>query len=64
MNSTPAGRIRREGGELREAGCDDAGVESITGMSQTMIRRYSRFADQRRLAKAAILRLERTGRER
>jgi len=49
---------------LREAGCDDAGVESITGMSQAMIRRYSRFVDQRRLAKAAVLRLERTGRER
>jgi hypothetical protein len=49
---------------LREAGCDDAGVESITGMSQAIIRRYSRFVDQRRLAKAAVLRLERTGRER
>jgi hypothetical protein len=75
MNSTAAGRIRREGftfhglrassvENLREAGCDDAGVESITGMSQAMIRRYSRFADQKKLAKAAILRLERTGQER
>jgi len=75
MNTTPAGRIRREGftfhglrassvENLREAGCDDAGVESITGMSQAMIRHYSRFADQRRLAKAAILRLERTSQER
>jgi predicted transcriptional regulator len=74
MNSTPAGRIRREGytfhglrassvESLREAGCDDAGVASITGMSQAMIRRYSRFIDQRRLAKAAVLRLERTGRK-
>jgi integrase len=74
MNSTPAGRIRREGHtfhglrassveSLREAGCDDAGVESITGMSQAMIRRYSRFVDQRRLARAAVLRLERTGRK-
>jgi hypothetical protein len=48
---------------LHEAGCDDAGVESITGMSQAMIRRYSRFVDQRRLAKAAVLRLERTDRK-
>lgn len=74
MNTTPAGRIRREGftfhglrassvENLREAGCDDAGIESITGMSQPIIKRYSRFADQRRLAKAAILRLERTGQE-
>jgi hypothetical protein len=56
--ATPAGRIRTEGYT------DDKGVESITGMSQAMIRRYSRFADQRRLAKAAVLRLERTGQER
>jgi hypothetical protein len=74
MNSTPAGRIRREGytfhglrassvENLREAGCDDAGVEAITGMSQAMIRRYSRFLDQRRLAKAAVLRLERASRQ-
>jgi hypothetical protein len=75
MNSTPAGRIRREGftfhglrassaENLRGAGCDDAGIESITGMFQAIIRRYSRFADQKKLAKAAILRLERTGQER
>jgi predicted transcriptional regulator len=49
---------------LREAGCDDAGIGSITGMSQPIVRRYSRFAGQKRLAKAAILRLERTGQER
>ena len=75
MNGTPAGRIRREGytfqglrasscANLREAGFDDADVESITGMSQAMVRRYLRFANQRQLAKAAVLRLERTGRER
>jgi hypothetical protein len=75
MNGTPAGRIRREGytfqglrasscANLREAGCDDADIESITGMSQAMVRRYLRFANQRQLAKAAVLRLERTGRER
>jgi hypothetical protein len=33
-------------------------------MSQAIIKRYSRFADQKKLAKAAILRLERTGQER
>ncbi|MGB6439697.1 MAG: hypothetical protein WBE89_10285 [Methyloceanibacter sp.] len=68
MNGTPAGRIRQEGftfhglrasscENLREAGCDDAEIGSITGMSQS-IRRYLRFADQKRLAKAAQRRLE------
>jgi hypothetical protein len=75
MMATPAGRIRREGftfhglrassvENLREAGCDDASIESITGMSQAIIKRYSRFADQKKLAKAAILRLEQTAQER
>jgi len=70
MISTPAGRIRQEGHtfhgirassvvSLREVGCGDRDIESITGMSPAMITRYSRFADQRRLAKAAIHRLER-----
>jgi integrase len=70
MMSMPAGRIRREGftfhglrassvEKLREAGCRDREIESVTGMSHDMITRYSRFADQRRLAKAAIHRLER-----
>ena len=69
---TPAGRIRTEGFtfhgfpassvvRLREVGCDDRDIESITGMSPAMVTRYSRFADQRKLAKAAILRLERNG---
>jgi integrase len=69
MNNTPAGRIRKEGftfhglrassvEKLREAGCDDREIESITGMSPAMITRYSRFADQKRLAKAAVRRLE------
>jgi hypothetical protein len=43
---------------LREAGCDDAEIGSITGISQSIIRRYLRFADQKRLAKAAQRRLE------
>jgi len=70
LMATPAGRIRQEGYtfhgirassvvRLREVGCGDRDIESITGMSPAMITRYSRFADQRRLAKAAILRLER-----
>jgi len=69
MNETPAGRIRQEGftfhglrasscEKLREAGCDDAEIGSITGMSPSIIRRYLRFADQKRLAKAAQRRLE------
>ena len=70
LMATPAGRIRTEGYTfhgirassvvaLREVGCGDRDIESITGMSPAMITRYSRFADQRQLAKAAILRLER-----
>jgi integrase len=70
MNDTPAKRIRAEGftfhglrasscEKLREAGCDDAMIESVTGMSQPIVRRYLRFANQRQLAKAAILKLER-----
>lgn len=70
MMSTPASRIRTEGfifhglrassvEKLREAGCGDREIEFVTGMSHDMITRYSRFADQRRLAKAAIHRLER-----
>ena len=69
MNDTPAGRIRREGHtfhglrassveKLREAGCGDREIEAITGMSPTMITRYSRFADQKKLARAAARRLE------
>ena len=75
MNDTPAGTIRKEGytfhglrassvEKLREAGCGEPEIEAITGMSPTMITRYSRFADQKRLAKAAVGRLEgRTSRE-
>ena len=70
LMETPAGRIRREGltfhglrassvEKLREAGCGDREIESITGMSPAMVTRYSRFTDQRQLAKAAVLRLER-----
>jgi transcription initiation factor IIE alpha subunit len=44
--------------KLREAGCDDAEIGSITGMSLTTIRRCLRFADQKRLAKSAQRRLE------
>lgn len=69
MNGTPAGRIRQERftfhglrasscEKLREVGCSDAEIGSITGMSPAMIRRYLRFADQKRLAKAAQRRLE------
>ena len=70
MNKTPAGRIRQEGftfhglraasvENLREAGCGDREIGAITGMSPTMITRYSRFADQKSLARSAQRRLER-----
>jgi len=36
--------------KLREAGCGDREIESITGMSPTMVTRYSRFTNQRQLA--------------
>jgi hypothetical protein len=45
--------------KLREAGCEDREIEAITGMSPAMITRYSRFANQRQLAKTAAERLER-----
>lgn len=72
MNDTPAGRIRQEGftfhglraascAKLREAGCSDSGIESITGMSQAMVRRYLRGANQKAIAKAAMKRLEGNG---
>jgi integrase len=68
MNDTPAGRIRQEGftfhglrasscEKLREAGCSDAEIGSITGMSPSIIRRYLRFADQKMLAKSAARKL-------
>jgi integrase len=69
MNRTPAGRIREEGyvfhglrasscEKLREVGCNDREIEAITGMSPEMVTRYSRFADQKKLARAAAARLE------
>ena len=69
MERTPAGRIRKEGyvfhglrasscEKLREAGCNDREIEAITGMSPEMVTRYSRFADQKKLARAAAARLE------
>lgn len=57
-----AGSERGEPEESRLRRRDDRG--SITGMSQAMIRHYSRFADQKKLAKAAMRQLERTGQER
>jgi len=44
--------------KLREAGCEDRHIEAITGMSPAMISRYSRFADQKRFARAGTGRLE------
>ena len=39
-------------------GCSDEEIGSITGMSPPMIRSYLRFANQKRLAKAVMRRLE------
>ena len=69
MERTTAGKIRQEGyvfhglrasscEKLREVGCNDREIEAITGMSPEMVTRYSRFADQRKLARAAAARLE------
>ena len=69
MSGTIAGRIREEGyvfhglrasscEKLREAGCNDREIGAITGMSPEMVTRYSRFADQKKLARAAARRLE------
>ena len=65
MNDTPAGRIRREVTVLgRRAWRSSARqvarthIEAVAGMSPAMITRYSRFADQKRLARAAMGRLE------
>jgi integrase len=69
LMKTPAGRIRKEGytfhglrassaEKLRGAGCNDADIGSITGMSPAMVRRYLRFSDQKALAKGAMRRLQ------
>lgn len=69
MERTPAGKIREKGyvfhglrasscEKLRAASCNDREIGAITGMSPEMITRYSRFADQKTLAKAAASRLE------
>lgn len=45
---------------LAEAGCTEAEIKSITGhKSAAMVQRYTRRASQKRLARAAITRLER-----
>ncbi len=50
--------------QLAEAGCDLKEIAAITGhRSLRMLQQYTRGADQKRLASAAILKLERTGRE-
>jgi integrase len=69
MSKMPAGMIRQEGfvfhglrasscEKLREVGCNDREIEAITGMSPEMVTRYSRFADQKKLARAAAARIE------
>ena len=66
MNQTPAGRIRQEGftfhgrcasscEKLRETGCDDAEIGSITAYRR---RSSGATANQKLLAKAAQRKLE------
>jgi hypothetical protein len=43
---------------LLEAGCTDAEVAAITGQSREMITHYSLMVNQRKLARAAILKWE------
>lgn len=40
---------------LLEAGCTDAEVAAITGQSRQMVEHYSIMVNQRKLARAAIL---------
>ena len=51
--------------KLAEAGCDVQEIAAITGhRSLAMLQKYTRGADQKRLASAAILKLERTEQKR
>jgi integrase len=43
---------------LLEAGCTDAEVAAITGQSRQMVEHYARQVNQRKLAKAAVLKWE------
>lgn len=45
---------------LLEAGCTDAEVGSITGLSRKMVEHYEQRANRRRLAASAILKWENT----
>jgi integrase len=46
---------------LLEAGCTDAEVASITGQCREMIEHYARQVNQRKLARAAILKWQQSG---
>ena len=43
---------------LLESGCTDAEVAAITGQSRDMVEHYSIMVNQRKLARAAILKWE------
>lgn len=47
---------------LLEAGCTDAEVSSITGQSRQMVEHYARMVNQKKLAAAAVLKWEASGR--
>jgi len=69
MTKEPAGRIRREGFvfhglrksatvKLAEAGCTEKQIAAVTGQSLAMVAHYSKEADQLRLAREAIRKVE------
>jgi hypothetical protein len=46
---------------LIEAGCSPAEVASITGQTMEMVEHYAKQVNQKKLARAAILKWERSG---
>jgi integrase len=72
MLKQPQGRVRSEGFvfhglrksatvKLAEAGCTTKEIAAVTGMSLAMVEHYSKGADQLRLARAAMRKLEGNG---
>lgn len=46
---------------LADVGCSTKQIAAVTGQSDQMVEHYTRGADQKRLAKAAVVKLERSG---
>lgn len=69
MRRDPHGKVRKDGFvfhglrksatvKLAEAGCSEKQIAAVTGMSLTMVEHYSKGADQLRLAREAIRKVE------